>query len=277
MLMSARHKLRQGPEPKQAAIMSAFHTETVTSVHHWTDTLFSLTTSRDPGFRFRNGQFVMLGLEVDGRPLSRAYSLAAADYEDHLEFFSIKVADGAFTSRLAHIKPGDRILVGRKPTGTLVLDSLSPGRRLLLLSTGTGLAPFLSIIKDPETYERFEQVVLVHGCRKVAELAYGEMIRDELPAHELVGDLVARQLTYYPTVTREPFRNRGRVTDLIESGQLFGDIGQSPLSPQDDRIMLCGSPEMIAQARQMFAAQGFSEGSSGEPGGFVVERAFVER
>ena len=257
--------------------MSAFHAETVTAVRHWTDTLFSLTTSRDPAFRFRNGQFVMLGLEVDGRPLARAYSLAAADYEDHLEFFSIKVADGAFTSRLAAIKPGDQILVGRKPTGTLVLDSLSPGRRLLLLSTGTGIAPFLSIIKDPETYERFEQVELVHGCRRVSELAYGEMIRDELPAHELVGEVVARQLTYYPTVTREPVRNRGRVTDLMASGQLFDDIGQSPLSAETDRIMLCGSPEMILQARELFAGLGLTEGHNAHPGDFVVERAFVKR
>lgn len=257
--------------------MSAFEQETVTSVRHWTDTMFSFTTSRQPSFRFRNGQFAMIGLEVDGRPLTRAYSLAGADYEESLEFLSIKVQDGPLTSRLQHIKPGDRILVGRKATGTLVLDSLTPGRRLLLLATGTGLAPFLAIIKDPETYARFDRVILAHGCRRVAELAYGEMIRDELPEHPLVGDDVKAKLVYYPTVTREPYLHRGRVTELVASGQLFADTGEPPLSAEHDRIMLCGSPAMVADARTLFTARGLTEGSNAEPGSFVVERAFVER
>ncbi len=183
--------------------MSTLHSEEVTSVRHWTESLFSFTTTRDAGFRFQNGQFAMIGLEVSGRPLLRAYSLASANYEENLEFFSIKVPDGPLTSRLQHLKEGDRILVNSKPTGTLILDNLQPGRHLYLLSTGTGLAPFLSIIKDPETYERYEKVVLVHGCRQVAELAYGDFIAQELPQHEFIGDVIRDKLIYFPTVTRE--------------------------------------------------------------------------
>ncbi len=215
----------------------------------------------------------MIGLEVDGRPLLRAYSMASANHEDELEFFSIKVADGPLTSKLQKIKEGDTILVGRKATGTLVADNLIPGRRLLLLSTGTGLAPFASLIKDPEVYERFETIVLVHGCRQVSELAYGE----ELVAKLRFGPLLAEKLVYYPTVTREPFRNRGRITDLITSEQLFNDIGQPALDIETDRIMMCGSPAMLEELRQMFEARGFAEGSNSEPGHFVIEKAFVER
>src|SRR5579864_985457 len=257
--------------------MSAFQRETVLSVRHWTESLFSFTATRDPGFRFQNGQFAMIGLEVDGRPLMRAYSMASANHEDALEFFSIKVADGPLTSRLQKIKRGDIILVGRKATGTLVADNLIPGRRLLLLSTGTGLAPFASLIKDPDVYEKFEQIVLVHGCRQVSELAYGEQLVKSLSSDELFGPLLAEKLVYYPTVTREPFRNRGRITDLITSGQVFDDIGQSPLNNEDDRIMMCGSPAMLEELRQMFAERGFAEGSHSEPGHFVIEKAFVER
>ena len=201
--------------------MSNFNQESVLSVHHWTDTLFSFTTTRDPSFRFRNGEFTMIGLKVGEKPLLRAYSVASANYEDRLEFFSIKVPDGPLTSRLQHLKQGDEIIVSRKATGTLVIDNLEDGRNLYLIGTGTGLAPFLSVIKDPETYERFEKVVLLHGCRRVAELAYGEMITEQLPNDELIGELVRNQLIYYPTVTRDPFRNRGRITDLISSGKLF--------------------------------------------------------
>ena len=258
--------------------MSAFNHETVLSVRHWTENLFSFTTTRSPSFRFSNGQFTMMGLETDGgRPLVRAYSMASPNYEERLEFFSIKVPDGPLTSRLQHIKEADRILVSKKPTGTLVIDNLLPGRFLYLLSTGTGLAPFLSIVRDPETYERFEKVVLVHGCRQVAELAYGERIAAELPADELIGDLVRGQLIYYPTVTREPYHNRGRITDLVTSGQLFRDIGLPLLDVAQDRVMLCGSPQMLRDMRAVLEAQGFEEGSSGEPGRFVVEKAFVER
>ncbi len=199
--------------------MSAFNQETILSVQHWTDTLFSFTATRSPSFRFQNGQFAMIGLEVDGRPLLRAYSMASANHEEELEFFSIKVADGPLTSRLQKIKEGDKILVGRKATGTLVADNLLPGKRLLLLSTGTGLAPFASLIKDPDIYERFETVVLVHGCRQVSELAYGERLVDKLAKDELFGELMKDKFIYYPTVTREPFRNRGRITDLITSEQ----------------------------------------------------------
>ena len=257
--------------------MSAFHREKVLSVRHWTDTLFSFRATRNSGFRFQNGQFAMIGLEVDGRPLLRAYSMTSANHEDELEFFSIKVVDGPLTSRLQKIREGDTILVGRKATGTLVADNLIPGERLLLLSTGTGLAPFASLIKDPEMYERFETIVLVHGCRQVSELAYGEELVIKLRDDELFGPLLTEKLVYYPTVTREPFRNRGRITDLITSSQLFDDIGQPPLALATDRIMMCGSPGMLEELRQMLEARGFSEASHSEPGHFVIEKAFVER
>jgi ferredoxin/flavodoxin---NADP+ reductase len=258
--------------------MSAYTQETVLSVRHWTDSLFSFTTTRSPSFRFSNGQFTMMGLETEaGRPLVRAYSMASPNYEDTLEFFSIKVPDGPLTSRLQHIKQSDRILVSKKPTGTLVVDNLLPGRFLYLLSTGTGLAPFMSIIRDPDTYERYEKVVLVHGCRQVAELAYGERITADLPRDELIGEYVREKLIYYPTVTREPFQNRGRITDLITSGQLFRDVGLPLLEAEQDRVMLCGSPQMLKDMRIVLEERGFVEGSVSEPGTFVVEKAFVER
>jgi ferredoxin/flavodoxin---NADP+ reductase len=257
--------------------MSAFTTETVLSVRHWTDTLFSFTTTRNPAFRFVNGQFTMMGLETPERPLVRAYSMVSPNYEDRLEFLSIKVPDGPLTSRLQHIKESDRILVSRKPTGTLVIHNLLPGRNLYLLATGTGLAPFMSIIRDPDTYERFEKVVLVHGCRQVAELAYGERITEDLPGDELIGECVRNQLVYYPTVTREPFQNRGRITDLVTSGQLFNDLDLPPLEVAHDRAMLCGSPQMLTDMRPILERARFTEGNSSEPGEFVIEKAFVER
>ena len=229
--------------------MSAFYREKVLSVRHWTDTLFSFRATRDSGFRFQNGQFAMIGLEVEGRPLLRAYSMASANHEEELEFFSIKVADGPLTSKLQKIREGDEILVGRKATGTLITDNLIPGKRLLLLSTGTGLAPFASLIKDPDVYERFETIVLVHGCRQVSELAYGEELVAKLRDDELFGPLLSEKLLYYPTVTREPFRNRGRITDLISSEQLFNDIHQAPLNIETDRIMMCGSPGMLEELK----------------------------
>jgi ferredoxin--NADP+ reductase len=257
--------------------MSAFYREKVLSVRHWTDTLFSFRATRDSGFRFQNGQFAMIGLEVEGRPLLRAYSMASANHEEELEFFSIKVADGPLTSKLQKIREGDEILVGRKATGTLITDNLIPGKRLLLLSTGTGLAPFASLIKDPDVYERFETIVLVHGCRQVSELAYGEELVARLREDELFGPLLSEKLLYYPTVTREPFRNRGRITDLISSEQLFNDIHQAPLNIETDRIMMCGSPGMLDELKQMFESGGFLEGSHNTPGHFVIEKAFVER
>jgi ferredoxin/flavodoxin---NADP+ reductase len=244
--------------------MSAFTSEVVLSVRHWTDSLFSFKATRSPSLRFSSGEFVMMGLETAGRPQVRAYSLANASYEDQLEFFSIKVPDGPLTSRLQHLKEGDRILVGRKPTGTLVIDNLLPGRILYLLSTGTGLAPFMSIVRDPATYERFAKIVLVHGCRQVSELTYGERIAAELPHHELIGEMAHEQLIYYPTVTREPFHNRGRITDLIASGQLFEDIGAAPIDAEHDRVMLCGSPQMLADMRAVLEPLGFEEGSSSD-------------
>ncbi|MEO1544148.1 MAG: ferredoxin--NADP reductase [Pseudomonadota bacterium] len=257
--------------------MSAFYNETVLGVRHWTDTLFSFTTTRDEAFRFDNGQFTMMGLEVEGRPLVRAYSMVSPNYEETLEWFSIKVPDGPLTSRLQHVQEGDQILVSKKPVGTLIVDNLTPGKTLYLLSTGTGLAPFMSIIRDPESYERFERIVLVHGCRVIAELAYGELITEVLPEHDYIGDDVREKLIYYPTVTREPYRNKGRITDLITSGKLFEDLGLPPLSLEDDRVMLCGNPDLIADMRVILDDAGFTEGSSGQPGEYVIEKAFVEK
>jgi ferredoxin/flavodoxin---NADP+ reductase len=257
--------------------MTAFQRETVLSVQHWTEALFSFTATRDPGFRFQNGQFAMIGLEVEGRPLMRAYSMASANHEEKLEFFSIKVADGPLTSRLQKIREGDVILVGRKATGTLITGNLLPGRRLLLLSTGTGLAPFASLIKDPDVYENFDTIILAHGCRQVSELAYGERLVAKLRQDELFGPLITDKLVYYPTVTREPFRNRGRITDLIASNQLFDDVGLPGLDLETDRIMLCGSPGMLEELHAMLRGRGFIEGSHSEPGHFVIEKAFVER
>lgn len=257
--------------------MSALNEEQVLSVHHWTDRLFTFTTTRDPSLRFSNGHFTMIGLRVNGKPLLRAYSIVSANYEDHLEFLSIKVPDGPLTSRLQHIQVGDKIVVGRKPTGTLVTDYLLPGKRLYLLSTGTGLAPFMSIIRDPDTYEKFEQVILVHGVRQVDELAYHDLLVEHLPNHEFLGDLVSSKLRYYPTVTREPYKNMGRVTDLIGSGKLFSDLGVPGLDPALDRIMICGSPGMLRDLKQMLEGSGFTEGNTSTPGGFVIERAFAEQ
>ena len=257
--------------------MSNFNQESVLSVHHWTDTLFSFTTTRNAGFRFQNGLFVLFGLVVNGRPLLRAYSLASANYEERLEFFSIKVQDGPLTSRLQHLKVGDRILVNGKPTGTLILGNLMPGRNLYLMATGTGLAPFLSIIKDPETYERYDKVVLVHGCRTVAELAYGVLFSLVLPSHEFLGELVSEKLIYHPTVTREPFRNSGRLTDHITTGRLFEETGLDPLDPAHDRVMMCGSPSMLKDLVAIVRGMGVEEGNSSTPGQYVIEKAFVEK
>ncbi|MFA6177999.1 MAG: ferredoxin--NADP reductase [Candidatus Methylopumilus sp.] len=258
--------------------MSTFATERVLSVHHWNDSLFSFKTTRDPGLRFENGQFVMIGLQVEGRPLVRAYSIASPNYEEHLEFFSIKVPNGPLTSRLQHLKVGDELLVSRKPTGTLVIHDLKPAKNLYFLSTGTGLAPFMSLIQDIEVYDRFEKIVLIHGVRYVSELAYTDFIEKELPNNEFFGEEVRNKLIYYPTVTREPFRNQGRLTDLINSGKLFDDIGLPPINPSDDRAMICGSPQMLADTAALLDARGFVVSPRiGEPGDYVIERAFVEK
>ncbi|MBX3183648.1 MAG: ferredoxin--NADP reductase [Polyangiaceae bacterium] len=253
----------------------AYTEEEVLSVHHWTDRLFTLRTTRPAGYRFANGQFCMMGLPVDGKPLVRAYSFASANHEETLEFFSIKVPDGPLTSRLQHVKVGDKVLVGKRPTGTLTIGNLRPGRTLWLLATGTGLAPFLSVVKDPETYERFEQVILTHTCRHTEDLAYSEFLKSELPADELLGELVAPKLVYYPSVTREPFEHEGRITTLIETGRIFKDLGREPLDPKHDRLMLCGSSQMLADTADLLEAQGFEEGNSGEQGDYLVEKAFA--
>lgn len=258
--------------------MASHRKETVTSVTHWNDTLFSFTTTRDSTFRFRNGHFVMIGLEVEGKPLMRAYSVVSPNYEEHLEFLSIKVQDGPLTSRLQHLKVGDALLVGEKATGTLVLDDLKPGKHLYLFSTGTGLAPFMSIVRDPETYERFEKVVLIHGVRLVSELAYEQYLKEELTQHEFLGEMVSQQLIYYPTVTREAFKHTGRLTTAIQTGQLFQDIGLPALDPTVDRAMICGSPAMLKETAEMLDSMGFVVSPGlGQPGDYLIERAFVER
>lgn len=257
--------------------MSAFLEETVLSVRHWTDRLFSFKTTRDQSLRFSNGHFTMIGLRLEtGKPLLRAYSIVSANYEDHLEFFSIKVQDGPLTSRLQHIKVGDKIVVGRKPTGTLLIDYLLPGKTLYLVGTGTGLAPFLCLIRDPATYEKYEKVVLFHGVREVNELAYTDLINVDLPKDEFLGEFVTAQLLYYPSVTREPFKNRGRATDLFASGKLESDLGLPKLDPARDRIMICGSPALNKDMRELLDARGFIEGNTTTPGDYVVERAFVD-
>ena len=258
--------------------MAAFETETVLTVHHWNESLFTFTTTRGPSLRFESGHFVMVGLEVEGKPLLRAYSIASPHWEEHLEFFSIKVPNGPLTSRLQHLKVGDKVLVGKKPTGTLVLTDLLPGRNLYLFSTGTGLAPFMSIIRDPDTYERFEKIVLVHGVRKVDELAYAELIAEELPQHDHLGDQVREQLIYYPTVTREPFRNQGRLPELIDNGKLCADIGLPQIDPVHDRAMICGGPAMLKDMRAVLDGAGFTISAGiGQAGHYVIERAFVEK
>ncbi|WP_028770266.1 ferredoxin--NADP reductase [Silanimonas lenta] len=257
---------------------SAFITETILDVRHWTDAYFSFTCTRDDGFRFENGQFVMIGLMVDGKPLMRAYSIASPNWEEQLEFFSIKVPDGPLTSRLQHIRPGDSLLLSRKPTGTLLISDLLPGGTLYLLATGTGLAPFLSVIRDPATYERFDRVVLTHGVREEADLAYRDYIERELPRHEYLGEQIREKLLYYPAVSRQPFRHRGRLTDLMASGQMQRDLGLPEISPERDRAMICGSPQMLADFRRLLDERGFTASPKiGQAGHYVFERAFVEK
>jgi ferredoxin--NADP+ reductase len=256
--------------------MAAISKQSVTSVHHWNESLFSFTTTRDKGLRFENGHFVMVGMEVNGRPLMRAYSIASANYEEELEFFSIKVPDGPLTSRLQNIKVGDELLVSSKPTGTLIADHLLPGRHLYLIGTGTGLAPFMSIIRDPAVYERFEKVILVHGVRRIIDLAYRDYITQELPQNEFFGEVVQEKLVYYPTVTRDEFVNQGRVTDILIDGTLSQKIGVPAMSPEHDRFMLCGSPTMLKDMCRILDSAGFKESRQGIQAEYVIERAFVE-
>jgi ferredoxin--NADP+ reductase len=255
----------------------AFFVETVTWVQHWTDSLFSFRTTRDPALRFTSGQFVMVGLMTEeGRPLVRAYSIASPSWHEELEFYSIKVPDGPLTSRLQKIQVGDQVLVGRKPTGTLVMDGLRPGKRLYMLGTGTGLAPWLSLARDPEVYERFDEVIVTHTVRNVADLNYRDLFEGGLQSDEILGELIGPKLKYYPTVTREEFKTRGRITNLIASGQIFRDLGVPPLDPKVDRLMLCGGPSVLADLKVQLEGLGFEEGSIANPGDYVLEKAFVE-
>lgn len=257
--------------------MAELLTEEVLDVHHWTDTLFSFKTTRSPGFRFRNGHFTMMGIKQEqGRPLLRAYSITSANHEEHLEFFSIKVPDGPLTSQLQHLKPGDKILVNSKSTGTLVTDALLPGKHLYLISTGTGLAPFMSIIKDPDVYEQYDKIILTHGVRYVDELAYQQFIQEELPENEYFGDLIREKLIYYPSVTREAYARQGRLTELLASGRIASDIGLPDIDPERDRFMICGSPSMLKDTCSILDEAGFEEARNGRAGHYVIERAFVE-
>lgn len=257
--------------------MNAFFKEKVINVHHWNESLFSFTLTRPDSLKFHNGHFVMIGLEVEGKPLMRAYSIVSPNYEDTLEFFSIKVEDGPLTSRLQHITEGDTVFVSKKPVGTLVVSDLTPANNLFLFSTGTGLAPFMSIIRDPDTYERFDKVILVHGVRKVDDLAYKDYIEETLPYDEYFGEIIREKLIYYPTVTREDFKNKGRLTDLISNGKLCKDIGLAQLNPVTDRAMICGSPSMLKETSKILDYMGFvASKHTGDPADYVIERAFVE-
>ena len=251
------------------------HVETVTEVEHYTDRLFRFRTTRPASLRFRSGEFVMIGLPGGERPVFRAYSIASPSWDDSLEFFSIKVPGGPLTERLQKIVPGDALLVKKKPTGTLVLDALAPGKRLWMLSTGTGVAPFASLLRDPETYEKFEDVVLTQTCRTAAELRYATEIVAGLATDPLVSEFAAGRVRLYTTVTREPYARQDRITTAITSGRLFEDLGVPAFSPETDRVMICGSMEMIRDCRDLCRAAGLEEGSNARPAQFVVERAFV--
>ncbi len=269
-------KIRNGFVTTAPAIPSNLYAETVTSVTHWDEFLFSFRMTRPAGFRFNAGEFAMIGLMNGDKPLLRAYSMASPTWDDELEFLSIKVPDGPLTSRLQKIVPGDTVLIGKKPTGTLVADALLPGKRLFMLSTGTGLAPFMSVAREPDMYDRFDQLVIVHSTRRVIDLAYREMLEARLADDPLVSDRAAEQFFYVPTVTRDTFRNEGRIGDLIDSGKLFEGIeGAANFDPETDRVMMCGSMEMIKDFSARFDGLGFTQGAHSHPGHYVIERAFV--
>ena len=262
-------------EPQDQPVPGSLTQETVVSVKHWTDRLFSFRITRPQAFRFRSGEFIMLGLFNDAKPLLRAYSIASPSWDEELEFFSIKVPDGPLTSRLQHVEPGDKVLLGKKPTGTLILDALTPGQTLYMFSTGTGIAPFVSLIRDPETYEKFENVVLTHTCRTVAELQYGYEVVGALKEDPLIGEFVEGKLIHDTSVTQEEFERVGRITTRIENGQLFKEIRKAPLDPTTDRVMICGSMAMLKDTAALVEARGFKEGSNAAPADYVIEKAFV--
>ncbi len=260
-----------------AKALAAFYQEDVTWVHHWNDTLFSFRCTRDPALRFVAGQFAMIGLMVEGKPLTRAYSMVSPPWDEGLEFLSIKVQNGPLTSRLQHIQVGEKVLIGRKPVGTLVVENLLPGRNLWMLATGTGLAPFMSLIRDPDTYEKFDRVVVAHTVRQVSELAYRQYITEDLPAHELLGEWASEKLVYAPSVTREAFPVQGRITTRIASGGVYAETGLAPLDPALDRVMMCGSEAFNADTEALVQALGFVEGTNNQPGTYVLEKAFVTK
>jgi ferredoxin/flavodoxin---NADP+ reductase len=250
--------------------------QTVTSVQHWTDRLFSFRVTRPKSLRFRSGEFVMIGLLGDnGKPLLRAYSIASPSWDEELEFYSIKVPDGPLTSKLQHIRPGDEIILRPKPVGTLVHDALLPGSRLWFLATGTGIAPFASLMRDPETYDKYDQVIMMHTCREVAELGYGRQLVESLKDDPLIGELVGGKLKYYPTTTREPFHHMGRITDNLTSGKVFADLDLAPMDPEEDRAMVCGSLAFNHDVKAVLEEFGLREGANSEPLEYVVEKAFV--
>ena len=250
--------------------------QTVTSVRHWTDRLFSFRVTRPQSLRFRSGEFVMIGLLGDnGKPLLRAYSIASPSWDEELEFYSIKVPDGPLTSKLQHIRPGDQIILRPKPVGTLVHDALLPGKRLWFLATGTGIAPFASLMREPETYEKYDEIYMLHTCRTVAELAYGRELVDGLKDDPLIGELVGDKLRYYPTTTREQSPHMGRITDNLSSGKVFADLGIAPISPATDRVMVCGSLALNIDVKAVLETFGLREGANSDPKEYVVEKAFV--
>ncbi len=267
------------PEDKMASlkfpIPANVHAERVVSVTHYTDRLFSFRITRPQSFRFRSGEFVMIGLPNAEKPIFRAYSVASPSWDDELEFYSIKVQDGPLTQHLQKIQPGDIVLMRPKPTGTLVLDALMPGKRLFMIATGTGIAPFASLVRDPETYEKFEEVYLTNTCREVADLRYGDELFAAATADPLIGEMAGGRLTYYASTTRQPSSHVGRITTLIENGQLFSDLGVPELDPGADRVMICGSMDFIRDVKTLVEQRGLTEGSNAAPAEFVVERAFV--
>lgn len=262
-----------GPAKVQPMMPDA---QTVTEVHHWNDRLFSFRVTRPRSLRFRSGEFVMIGLlGENGKPILRAYSIASPAWDEELEFYSIKVQDGPLTSRLQKIQPGDQVIVRTKPTGTLVLDALLPGKRIYLIATGTGIAPFASLIRDPDIYERYEEVILTHTVREVSALAYGQQLVEKTRDDPLVGEEARDKLRYYPATTRESWERMGRITDAIESGKLFEDLGVPPLNPETDRVMICGSMALNTDMKALLEARGFEEGANSQPAHYVVEKAFV--
>jgi len=262
-------------------------TQTVTEVKHYTDRLFSFRVTRPVSLRFRSGEFVMIGLMGDPdpktgkqKPLLRAYSIASPSWDEELEFYSIKVQDGPLTSRLQHIKPGDELILRPKPVGTLVHDALIPGKRIWFFATGTGFAPFASLLREPQTYEDYDEVIITHTCREVGELTYGRDLIEALKTDELLNDVIGegfwKKIKYYPTTTREESPKMGRITDLMRSGEAFADLGVPPLSPETDRAMICGNLAFNLELKEMFEEYGLVEGANSKPMHYVVEKAFLD-